>query len=292
MPGSFTTIQQAIDSPLVSPGDTIVVAPGAHAGADVTKRVEIRGEDGAEIVTGPKHGSGMTLGFRLLDGADGTTISHLTFRVDLGVMNSAGRNPIRAGASDVTVSHSTFHDAVQAVSNWGGSGWTISHNDIVGLRTRNGGGIGILIGEFLGRVVADNLVAHNTVRGMLRVMPKDGGGYAGTGIVLYADYRWEAAGGTIEWNRVVKNRVDLASDAPHVLDVVAVELTVSVFPNDKRPIDPAKVIHDNAIGFNDLRGTRTQLALTPETLDDVNPISRNLGDNRGHGLAPSVFLAD
>jgi len=40
------------------------------------------------------------------------------------------------------------------------------------------------------------------------------------------------------------------------------------------------------------RGTRTQIVLTPDTLDEVNAISRNLGDNRGHGLHPSVFLAD
>jgi hypothetical protein len=49
------------------------------------------------------------------------------------------------------------------------------------------------------------------------------------------------------------------------------------------------VIFDNAIGFNDFRGMELQIYLTPEDLGNYNDISRNLGDNRGHGLHPSVF---
>lgn len=41
-----------------------------------------------------------------------------------------------------------------------------------------------------------------------------------------------------------------------------------------------------------MRGTGQQLALTPTDLDTVNDISRNLGENRGHGLHPSAFLPD
>jgi hypothetical protein len=48
-------------------------------------------------------------------------------------------------------------------------------------------------------------------------------------------------------------------------------------------------VFDNVIGFNDLRGTVIQIAFTPVELDTVNKISRNLGDNRGHGLHPSAF---
>jgi len=46
------------------------------------------------------------------------------------------------------------------------------------------------------------------------------------------------------------------------------------------------------IGFNDFRGTALQITLTPEELDNHNDISRNLGDNRGHGLHPSLFSPD
>lgn len=67
--------------------------------------------------------------------------------------------------------------------------------------------------------------------------------------------------------------------------MVAIELTEAEAPDDPY----VNVVFDNAIGFNDLRGTVTQIALTPDNLDESNAISRNLGNNRGHGLHPSVF---
>lgn len=70
-----------------------------------------------------------------------------------------------------------------------------------------------------------------------------------------------------------------------MVDVVALELSEAADP------DPSvHVIHDNAVGFNDLRGTALQLALTPVALDNpTNDLSRNLGENRGHGMHPSAF---
>ena len=119
---------------------------------------------------------------------------------------------------------------------------------------------------------------------MLYVAADDGGGYNGSGIVLYADFRWGMAGATaIKNNYVTNNQVSLVSDTPTVVDVAAFELT------DTRETYPFPVLFDNAIGFNDFRGTALQIALTPEELADYNEISRNLGDNRGHGLHPSVF---
>lgn len=280
VPGDFVTIQEAIDSDSVIDGDTIRVAPGEHAGALVTKSVEIKGEGGAIINSGPAHGSGLIQGFRLLAGSDGATISHLTFTVDLVIMNGAA-------VDDVTVSHCTFENAIQAVTNWRGNGWEISHNKIYDLRTRNGGGIGILVADFSGGTVKDNVVSHNVVMGTLHVYPGDGGGYDGSGIVIYADFRWGGAGAEeISGNRVVKNKISLVSDTPAVVNVHAFELTDT---RDDINADPYPVIFDNAIGFNDFRGTENQILLTPTELEDVNKISRNLGDNRGHGLHPSVF---
>lgn len=284
VPGDFTTIQVAIDSPSVVSGDRITVGPGSHAGALINKAVEIKGEDGTNITSGPVHGSGMIQGFRLLDGSSGTTISHLCFTVDLAIMNAAGRTPpYSPGASDVTVSHCTFDNPVQAISNWGGSRWNITHNKIIDMRTRCGGGIGILIADYLGREINDNVVAHNKITGTLHVALGDCGGYSGNGIVLYADFRWGSAGASkIARNRVVRNKVALTSDTPDVVDVVAFELT------DTREM--VGVIYGNAIGFNDFRGTTNQIVLTPSGLDNpVNNISRNLGENRGHGLHPSLF---
>ena len=278
VPGDFVTIEEAMGSALVIDGDTIMLEPGNQAGAEVTKSVTIKGTDGAIINDGPVHGSGLIQGFRLLAGSDGATISHLTFEVDLAIMNGAA-------VDDVTVTQCTFKDTIQAVSNWGGSGWEISHNNIYDLRTDCGGGIGILVADYFGGTVEDNVVSHNKIMGTLHVADDDCGGYNGSGIVLYADFRggWPGAE-AIKNNRVVKNKVSLVSDTPDVVDAVAFELT-----DTRDDSDLACVILDNAIGFNDFRGTVDQIVLTPENLDTCNKISRNLGDNRGHGLPPSAF---
>ena len=280
VPGDFAAVQDAIDSSLVMDGDTIMIGPGQHAGASLTKGVEIKGEGGAVINDGPAHPAGLSQGFRLMAGSGGATISHLQFEVDLAIMNGEA-------IDDVTVDHCTFNNTIQAISNWRGSGWQISHNVITDLRTRNGGGIGILIADYTGGTVQDNIVSHNKIAGILHVDPQDGGGYNGSGIVLYADFRWGRAGAqSISYNRVVKNKVSLVSDTPEVVDVAAFELTDS---RDDIEADPYPVIFDNTIGFNDCRGTALQMVITPTELEDENQISRNLGNNRGHGLHPSVF---
>jgi len=281
VPGDFPTIQDAIDDANVLDGHTILVSSGNHAGAFVTKSVEIRGNGNAVIDSGPMHPAGLSMGFRFLAGSDGATISKLQFEVDLAIMNGAAVN-------DVIIDHCTFFNAVQAVSNWRGSGWLITHNEIVDLRTNNGGGIGILVADYTGGIVESNIISHNKVYGMLHVSPTDGGGYDGSGIVLYADFRWGGAGASeIKNNRVIKNKVSLMSDNPAVVDVVAFELTDT---RDDIDAEPYPVLFDNAIGFNDFRGTLEQIALTPDDLENYNSFSRNLGNNRGHGLHPRVFF--
>jgi hypothetical protein len=85
-------------------------------------------------------------------------------------------------------------------------------------------------------------------------------------------------------NLVVQNKVSLTSDTPEVVNVNAFELTDT---RDDPDVEP--VIFDNAIGFNDFRGTESQVLISPEELEDYNEISRNLGDNRGHGSHPGAF---
>ena len=281
VPGDFTTIQEAIDSAQVLDGDSIQVGPGTHAGAFISKSVEISGEGGAVIDNGPLHPAGLTMGFRMLAGSDGATISHLRFEVDLAIMNGAA-------VDAVTVDHCTFANTIQGVSNWCGNNWQISHNVITDLRSRNGGGIGILVADYTGGTVTGNVVSHNTITGTLHVHPDDGGGYCGTGIVLYADFRWGRAGAEeISENRITKNKVALISDTPEVVDVVAIELTDT--REDASTLEP--IIYDNTIGFNDLRGTVSAISLTPEGLEDFNTITRNLGTGIrvGTGLKPTLF---
>jgi hypothetical protein len=280
VPGDFVKIQDAIDDVNVRPGDKILVGPGDFEGAFVDKPVEIKGIGGATISSGPAHSSGLIQGFRLLTGSDGATISHLEFTsdVDLVIMNGAA-------VDDVTITQCTFNNSIQAISNWSGCGWEISHNNIIDLRTLCGGGIAILVADWTGGEVENNVVSHNTISGTLHVAPGDCGGYAGSGIVLYADFRWGRAGANyISYNRVVKNKIGLVSDNAGLVDVFAIELTNTLGSSD--------VVTDNAIGFNDLRDTAetNQIALSPTALDNpVNDISRNMGENRGHGLRPSLF---
>jgi len=281
VPGDFATIQAAVDA--AADGDIIKVASGNHAGALVDKKVTIMGEGNAVIDDGPLHGSGLIQGFRMLAGSDGTTFSHLTFTTDLSIMNGEAVN-------DVTVTQCTFLNSVQAISDWRGSNWEITHNKIIDLRARNGGGIGILVGDYSGGVVENNVISHNQISGTLHINTfpvEEEGGYDGSGIVLYADFRYGGAGANeIKNNYVTHNSVSLVSDDPDLVDVNAFELTDT---RDDVDADPYPVLFDNAIGFNDFRGTANQILLTPMDLENYNDISRNLGDNRGHGLHPSFF---
>jgi len=275
VPGDFATIQEAVDN--ASNGDFISVGRGNFDGALVSKSVTIKGTGGTVINNGPLHPAGLSQGFRLLGGSDGTTLSQLTFTTDLSIINGEAVN-------NVTVDHCEFYNSVQAISNWRGSGWTITQNKIVDLRTVCGGGIGILIGDYSDGEIMNNVVSHNKISGTLHVSSGDCGGYNGSGIVLYADFRFGRAGTMeISGNRVVNNSVAMTSDNPSVVDVVAFEMT------DTRDDESLIVIRGNAIGFNDFRGTAMQIDLTPDNLDEHNNISRNLGENRGHGLHPKLL---
>jgi hypothetical protein len=88
----------------------------------------------------------------------------------------------------------------------------------------------------------------------------------------------------LAYNRVIKNKVGVVSDSPAVVDINAFEMT------DTRHV--TGVVYENAIGFNDFRSTAIQIALSPLELGEVNSISRNFGENRGHGLHPGVFRPD
>lgn len=97
-----------------------------------------------------------------------------------------------------------------------------------------------------------------------------GGGYNGTGIVIYADFRWGGAGAEeILNNRIEKNKISLVSDTPAVVDVCAIELT------DSRDDISTHVIFDNKIKHNSLHGMGLNIVLTPENLDEWNDISKN-----------------
>jgi hypothetical protein len=273
VPGHFRTIQAAIDSDRVKPGDVVVVRAGRHPGAIVTKAVEIRGDGHAVIDDGPRPWPAVPewevgLLFPGKGAGSGASVVGLRFEhVDMPVYSR--------GANDVTVARCQLVRPLQGITNWGGNGWghgwDVTHNTIQGLRSACAGGIGILLGDWAGGRATGSLVAHNVVRGLLHPATDDCGGYDGTGIVLYADFRDGRAGATaIAWNRVVKNRVHLASAAPDVVGVVGVELTDT---RDDSALAP--VLRRNEVVWNDLRGMALPIALTPDELAAANRIARN-----------------
>lgn len=243
VPGDFATIQEAIYSPEVRAGDTILVGPGEFSGALVDKSVKIKGTRGAVINDGPPHPHPniKNQGFRLLNGSEGTTISRLIFSTtDLSIMNSEAVN-------DVTITQCTFINSIQAISNWSGSGWKITRNEIVDLRTICGGGIGIFVGDWTGGIVKNNVVSRNKISGTLHVSENDCGGYEGSGIVLYADFRWGRAGAAkLTKNRIRENEISLISDNPELVNVRGIELT------DTRTDPPSVVIFGNRVTDNDI----------------------------------------
>jgi hypothetical protein len=279
VPGDFATINDAIISSNVHDGDIIKVGPGSFAGAFVTKSLSFEGVGNAVIYTGPLHSSGtMYMGFRLLTGSGNSSFSHLVFTTDLPIMNGDAVNGVK-------ISHCEFINSTQAISNWRGNNWVIEHNTITDLKCKNGGGIGILIADFANGTVQGNKVAHNTISGTLHVHQSDLGGYSGTGIVIYADFRYGRTGSSaMKNNFITHNTISLTSDKPAVVDVIAFELT------DTRDTPPSNVLFNNSIGFNDFRGTVNQIAISHAALDNpTNDISKNLGENRGHGLHPNDF---
>ncbi len=281
-------------------GDTLLVEPGSHAGATVTKAVEIKGEGGAVINSGPMYDNYMT-GFYFRDGAgNGATISHLSFEtLDLPIY---GRY-----TDDVTIDHCTFTSPMQGITNWNGNGWNISHNVINGLRTMNGGGIGIFVGtrDATASTANNNLIAHNTITGMV-VVPQyeidqynaqpeyPEAGYSVVGITLMSDRRYGKPAGTISGNRILKNKVAISSNNPRNHWPMGIGLS----DLGLKYLDPPVAdLLDNKVGFNDVRGMLgiegTPIGLVPDVIDDSNIISRNLGDdanNRGGGAHPQAIF--
>ncbi|MGK0190202.1 MAG: hypothetical protein ACI9R3_006022 [Verrucomicrobiales bacterium] len=281
--GDFFTIQDAIDSASVVAGDRILVAgPGNYAGAVVNKSVEIKGQGGAVINDGPDFPGLLKYGFQLVTEGSGATISHLTFE-DVAF-------PVFSRYADsVTVTQCTMINPAVGIANWHGNEWQITHNKIEDLRTMpNGGGTGILTGSWDGSGASDNLIAHNTISGTLNLPEGELGVYSGAGIVVLTDLRYAGdAGGYVQYNRVLKNKISLVPQPDQDL----VSVSAIILDDTNYPVfEDTDFVSNNKIGFNDLRGTDSQLRFNTPATEADNTISRNLGDNRGHGVHPQELL--
>jgi hypothetical protein len=185
--------------------------------------------------------------------------------------------------------------SLQGITNWGyeqwGNGWEITDNDVQGLYTNCGGGIGILIGDFMGGTVSNNVIARNQIRGPVLVPRGECGGYNAPGIALYADFREGAAGATLEANRVEKNRVLLHSGARRLGHTTGPVTVVGIELSDTRDNPGLFGIVLNDVVYNDLRGMKVPFSFTPKELVTANTIEHNL--TAGHrGFASNGLEGD
>ncbi len=265
VPHDYATIQDAVNAAM--PRDTIVVKPGDWFGAKVGKPLEILGEDGAIITDGPQSTDGLKFGFWLngSEWADGTRISGFTFKVDYPIY---GYN-----VTDVTIDHNVMLSPYWGISNIGGSRWTITFNDIVGLTDypdRMWGSHGILLVSGETSAPANhNLVTFNKISG-------DYSGYRpSAGILLEVDANPTDAG-EVKFNEVAHNKVEAIDRSSNQL-ATAIALYFADAGSGK---DPTNLLCDNTVSFNDFRGSTIELFFSPLNLEGCNAIFRNLGENR------------
>ena len=264
VPGDFATIQDALDNPGVVDGDRIFVRPGTRFGAVVTKAVEIIGTKKTIINDGPflPGTNWARVGFFFPDdySGNGATIRGFTFigtpmtaRVDDGYLDFG---VFSRGANDVTVEHNVIQNTLQAITNWSGSGWRISHNKIEGLWVLNGGGLGIFIGSRYGTPADNNIVSFNKVQANIT---HDTGNYSVAGICLMCDARYSFPGGPVRYNTIIHNTFRVICRWTDGTPLgVGLELTDLLLDEG----EDATIV-GNRIGFNDFRKSSIEIALNP-----------------------------
>lgn len=292
VPQDFATIQAAVDA--AAPGDQVRVGPGQWCGAVFSKRIDLVGEGGATIVGCPTVivTAGLRAGFFMPDGgASGTTIRHFTFD-GRGVSNT-NLDPLAfavfaRNANGIVVEQNTVLGTVQAITNTAGSGWTVSHNDILGLSVFTcdgfcGGGDAIVFQQRTPTDprATDNTATFNVVTGTI---PDNLDDFSMTGVFLIGQ-----DGSVIKNNRISIPDNPVAGGDGYGIEIsdtccglgVSLLTTINsvVVNNDGRGSEYAVVIDRDAGG-----GTGNSVGTTLRGNFGVNDINGSAGVVRNRSI--------
>jgi hypothetical protein len=253
VPEDYTTIQAAVDA--ASSGDIINVATGTYVGAIVDKNVTILGgRNGKSTITSGvayKVGGSLYTAFRLDSNADGAKIKNFTINCDSTVNFYFAIFSRSVGG--VIIDSLTVNDAVQGITNYGGSNWQITNNLLNNTEAAGGGGIAIYLGVYppYYAVCSGNLVQKNTITATATAPD-----YTCPGIGLGVDMRGQGldvltGNEDMSNNQILNNTIT----APGALNGVGIEIgVIGLGDNTTKIAALLGTIHDNTVKGNIIDG--------------------------------------
>ncbi|MCX6094431.1 MAG: right-handed parallel beta-helix repeat-containing protein, partial [Candidatus Bipolaricaulota bacterium] len=287
MNAPYTTLSNGLGA--VAAGGTVFVAAGGYQGVAIAKQVHIDGDDagGAVITSGVGYSptnSTYKAAFRLDAGADGTVIDDVTVlctSATLYYFAVFSRN-----VDNVVLDNLVVYDTVQGISNWGGDGWQILGNEIIGTVAAGGGGIGFYLGVRPGTnlTCSGNLLQGNVV-GSDATAPD----YSCPGIVLALDLRYGAYGSLtgneeLSGNRILGNTITdggVVNGVGIEMGVIMTGIADALVPDLIH--DTLGMIHGNTIAGNTVSGEYLGVYLYTVADTDVN--LNVISDCTGAGIA-------
>ena len=271
---AFDTIQGAVDA--ASDGNSISVADGNYVGAVLDKDVTLIGANPAESVisTGVpyKAGSGLLTAFRLDGGADGAEIRN--FVLDCNRNDSFFFAVFSRNANDVVIDSLTVNKPVQGISNWGGSNWQITNNQLNETEAAGGGGIAILVGANAGYPTAQGNVIKNNMMTPAATAPD----FTCPAVCLCLDLRYggyESMTGNedVSYNQISKNEI-IGTGLGNEVGVEVGVIGVSDDPN--KIAATLGMVHDNLVTANII--DNTDLGVYLYTVTDMAVLGNEIVD--------------
>lgn len=250
---AYNTIQAGVDA--VDEEGIVNVAAGDYAGAVVNKNVKIIGstEGDSVIISGVDFkAESDTYKSAFRPEADGAEIRNFTITedIDLGIY--------AVEVNNITVDSVTIGYTVQGITNWGGSDWVITNNNIEGTTASSGGGIGISVGAKTGQQCNENLIQNNTINSVAIAE-----NYSTPGILLSFDTRndgYESIDGNedISGNKIINNTIMASGNNKGF----GIEIGTILDDSEKNPANigalmTAGAVHDNLVEDNIINGVET-----------------------------------